>query len=178
MATRTIWTVGHGRLELAELAAVLALAGIDVVVDVRSQPDATIPRFHHQPLRDALGARGVEVRADPRLGGRPLHPDLYDADGHVDYAALSQREDFTAALDELECLAVHRRVALLCAELHPTGCHRRLLVGRALTQRGWHLEHLTPTGSHGEDRIAELDGDGQLFAPPWRSIHPIRRPGT
>jgi hypothetical protein len=78
------------------------------------------------------------------------------------------------------------RVCLLCAEREPLDCHRCLLVGRALAERGLALGHIRADGTiepHAatEQRLLALtDGETDLFREPAeRLAHAIagaRRP--
>jgi len=68
-------------------------------------------------------------------------------------------------------------VALLCAEEDPAGCHRRLLVGRVLTEGGIRVSHIRGDGrlqTETELRSAETRDQLGLFeemeTAPWKSI--------
>jgi uncharacterized protein (DUF488 family) len=73
----------------------------------------------------------------------------------------------------------------MCSEEDPTACHRRLLIGRVLAQRGVSVRHIRGDGRvQGEAELADMYGAGQpqLFAEMeearWRSIRSVspRRP--
>ena len=53
---------------------------------------------------------------------------------------------FSAAIERLERGIAEFRVALLCGEEDPANCHRRLLVGRVLVERGHELLHIRGGG--------------------------------
>src|SRR4029077_978251 len=83
--------------------------------------------------------------------------------GVVDYEAMATRPEFAAGLARVMDAATRQRVCLLCAEREPLGCHRCLLVGRALCERGLMLGHIRPDGSiepHAatEERLLALAG--------------------
>ena len=69
-------------------------------------------------------------------------------------------------------------VAMLCAEEDPTGCHRRLLVGHVLAERGIAVGHIRGDGrlqAEGELSGAEANSNqlslfDEIEAPPWKSI--------
>ncbi len=77
------------------------------------------------------------------------------------------------------------RVAMLCAEENPAECHRHLLVGRVLAERGIELLHIRGDGhvETNEQLIEQSRGadDRQqlLFAElkerPWRSSRSVVR---
>jgi len=80
------------------------------------------------------------------LGGRPANPDYYDASGHVLYSRLRDDARFKAAIERLETGMERFRVALVCGEEDPAHCHRRLLIGRVLTERGHTMLHIRGDG--------------------------------
>ncbi len=63
------------------------------------------------------------------------------------YADYMSEPAFAAGLLQLEDLARSRHTAIMCAEAHPSRCHRRLIAD-ALLARGWRVLDL-----HGDDRI-------------------------
>jgi uncharacterized protein (DUF488 family) len=102
------------------------------------------------------------------LGGRPRDPKLY-RNGVADYEAMATRPEFVAGLERIVDEIARHRVCLLCAEREPLDCHRCLLVGRALAERGLTLGHIRADGtveSHAatEERLLALAGhDADLF---------------
>lgn len=107
------------------------------------------------------------------LGGRPEGAENYDAAGHVLYGRLATSEPFREGLERLTALANQRRIAVMCAEEDPGKCHRHLLVGRVLEERGAEVRHIRKDGSI-------VSSPGQLTLPEheadWRSPRPVRRP--
>lgn len=170
-----VWTIGHSGHAAARLVELLRAHAIEVVVDVRSAPYS---RIHPQHVKVALSASladgGMTYRFLGReLGGRPDDPDLYDADGHVRYDALADTTAFRRGIDQLLELATDARVAVLCAEEDPSGCHRRLLVGRVLADHGMAITHIRGDGS----AVAEGDLAEQLtLFDAWRSVAPVPPP--
>src|SRR5262249_21926389 len=58
-----------------------------------------------------------------------------------------QVSEFSKALDRVVEGTKRYRIALMCSERNPLDCHRCLLVGRALAQRGVRVRHILDTGS-------------------------------
>jgi uncharacterized protein (DUF488 family) len=116
------------------------------------------------------------------LGGRPSDPAL-TCEGVADYEAMAARPAFQAGLDRVTTEMRHRRVCLMCAEREPLDCHRCLLVGRALAQRGVTIGHVLVDGgiephTATEDRLLALAGKqgGDLFSDrPTRLADAYRR---
>lgn len=171
MGKTEIWTVGHSTHEMSALADLLRRPGIEVVADVRSYPSSRHnPQFNRKPLRASLLAAQIEyVFLGKELGGRPPEPEFYDASGHVLYRAVAKSERFAAGLERLLTGAATYRVAILCSEENPENCHRRLLVGRVLTNRGISVLHIRGDGSVVSDkdlgRLSEDAAQGALFGP-------------
>jgi uncharacterized protein (DUF488 family) len=174
-----MWTIGHSNHPFERFTELLAAEGIEVVADVRSYPYSRFaPQFGRERLAAALADGGVEYRflGEP-LGGRPADDALYDAEGHALYGPMSRQPAFRAAIDALIADAAARRVALLCSEREPDGCHRRLLVGKVLAERGVELRHvLADGGVRVEREVTVGDGpQGSLLAAvdAWRSPAPV-----
>jgi uncharacterized protein (DUF488 family) len=174
MAARSIWTVGHSNQSLEAFADLLTGNAIEVVADVRSHPYSRFaPHFNRAPLEAELRERGIEYRFLGReLGGRPALDEHYDEEGHALYGPMSEEPAFRDAVGALAGEAPARRIALLCSEADPRGCHRRLLVGKVLAERGVELRHILRDGAVEVEREVRLE-------PPWRSPQPVahrRRP--
>lgn len=133
--TRRIFTLGHSNHSIEHLLLLLRQHHIEVVVDVRSQPVSRLhPQFNEDPLRQELTRWGIKyLFMGLELGGRPARDDLYDAEGHVRYDRVAQTPAFRGAIARLQRGVAAYRVALLCAEEDPEACHRRLLIGRVLS---------------------------------------------
>jgi uncharacterized protein (DUF488 family) len=176
-----IWTIGHSNHSLDAFKELLARERIDFVVDVRSFPFSRFaPQFNQEDLEQALLGEGIRyLFLGGELGGRPSREDHYDAEGHALYGPMSSDPSFQEAIDRLVFGAASHRIALLCSEGQPQHCHRRLLVGRVLTQRGILLRHILPDATMMEEETVTLDaGTGQptLFSggsPAWRSTQSV-----
>jgi len=154
-----LYTIGHGARTLDELAAALAAARVEALVDVRAFPRSRRhPQFNRAALASGLGVRGIRYEwAGGDFGGRrPPHPDsrhtalALQVRGFADYMATGA---FRAALERLLARTAHERVAIMCAEREPLECHRALISDAALA-RGTRVVHL---GVAGRERPARLD---------------------
>ena len=118
-------------------------------MDTRSHPYSKYaPHFNARDIAATLSGDGIGYLFLGReLGGRPEGEEFYDAEGRVDYARLERFRPFLDGIHRLEKEIRARRVALLCSEEDPAGCHRRLLVGRALGVRGLTIRHIRGDGS-------------------------------
>lgn len=178
-----IYTIGHSNVPLAEFLARLDRHAIDVVADVRSRPFARYAtHFDAAPLKAAIEAAGRRYLFLGReLGGRPEGGAFYDAEGHVRYDRVAATPFFRAGIDRLERGITRYRVALMCSEGDPAACHRHLLIGRVLADRGIVVRHVGPDGEilREPDRAEAGATAGQMTlfddreVTPWRSIRSV-----
>jgi uncharacterized protein (DUF488 family) len=143
-----LFTIGHSNLALDDFLGLLQRHGVQAVADVRTVPRSRyVPHFSAGPLRDALAGLGLAYLPMGReLGGRPEGGEFYDADGHVLYGRLAATPAFRHGIDRVLAGAQAQRIALLCSEEDPARCHRHLLIGRVLRERGVPVSHIRRAG--------------------------------
>ncbi len=185
MEQREIYTVGHSNHALETFLGLLRENGIDTLVDTRSRPYSKfVPHFNPDEMKAAVTQAGIRyVFLGRELGGRPEGAEFYDAEGHALYYKVAESAAFLGAVAKLERAVVLRRVALCCAEENPSDCHRRLLVGRVLSERGMDVRHIRGDGRIEAERElqaledAARNGQQALFEAEevavWRSIRPV-----
>jgi uncharacterized protein (DUF488 family) len=142
-----IYTIGHSNHSARRFIDLLQGAGIDCVADVRSTPfSRRNPQFSQKALAASLKDAGIEYWfLGDALGARPKDPDCWE-DGKVSYARIAASAAFQEAIHALIEDSYAKRIALMCAEKEPLDCHRTILVGRALAQRGTALLHIHADG--------------------------------
>ena len=170
-------SVGHSNHDLDFFLALLRRGGVDAVADVRSRPfSRRLPHFNGPALAAFLKAHGLAyVFLGDLLGGRPDDPEVYDAEGRVDYERVRGTDTFRRGLERLILGTERFVVAMLCSEEDPLDCHRGLMIAPALEEEGICPGHLRRDGAiestaEMEKRLLEtvrveeglLDG---LFAP-------------
>ena len=160
----TVYSIGHSSHSFETFAALLAGHGIEVVVDTRSSPYSKFaPQFDRAALQRDLAASGVKyLFLGDELGGRPRGDDYYDARGRVLYGKRTGDRAFLSGMERLERGIAQFRVALMCGEEDPAHCHRRLLVGRVLTERGHELLHIRADGHLESEAEVEKRSDKPL----------------
>jgi hypothetical protein len=163
-----LFSIGHSNHDLGRLVTLLESANITAVADVRSSPfSQRLPHFSRPELEAALQQHGIGyIFLGDQLGGRPLHEELYDVEGRVDYERVRVMDWFQRGLDRLLQDAEHRVLAMMCAEEDPLDCHRGLMIAPALVERGIETSHLHGDGSIEsmramEDRLLIASGVGR-----------------
>jgi len=190
----SFFTLGHSNHSIEDWLALLVRHGVDVVVDIRSSPYSKYaPHFDKELMQRSLEKAGIRyLYLGAELGGRPANQAYYDAAGHVLYGRLCGDAAFKAAIVRLESGMERYRVALLCGEEDPAHCHRRLLIGRVLTERGHTMLHIRGDGRLEPDEAVAaqagkplIDAQPALFADidedQWRStasVSPKKAPAS
>ena len=165
--TAPLRTVGHGTLTADELGRLVAGAGVEILVDVRSFPASRRhPQFRREAMERWLPDAGVAYRWEPRLGGR-RRPAPESPHGALRVAAFRgyadhmETPEFRDALDELLTDVDARPTTVMCAESLWWRCHRRLLADAVVLLRGTPVEHLFHDGrleAHRPTPEARVDG--------------------
>lgn len=162
---REILTVGHSNHSVEDLVALLHRHQVTVVADVRSVPySRRHPQFSRRPIENSLAAHGIRyVFLGAELGARTPDPSCYDDEGKVLFSRLAKTGAFLRGIERVLKTAAEFRLALLCAERDPTGCHRTILVAPALTARGASITHILADGrletqEHLLDRLCAAAG--------------------
>jgi uncharacterized protein (DUF488 family) len=132
----TIWTIGYEQASQASVIDALAVAGVEVLADIRYLPLSRRPGFSKASLRTAAEEAGIAYRHMKPLGtpadGRAAARRGDHAELSRIYAGQLELPEALAAMAELRDLASEKRVALLCYERDASECHRRLLIGALL----------------------------------------------
>jgi uncharacterized protein (DUF488 family) len=142
-----ILTIGHSNHALAKFLALIEVARVSRIADVRSRPVSRfVPHFNRKPLEMALAEHGISYLFLGReLGGRPEDPALVK-NGKPDYALMARTPAFAEGLARVIEASANEKVALLCAERDPIDCHRFHLIARALAARQIGVAHILATG--------------------------------
>jgi uncharacterized protein (DUF488 family) len=160
----SFFTIGHSNHEFSAWLALLRRHAVEVVVDTRSSPYSKyVPQFDKELMQRSLEEAGIRyLFLGAELGGRPANPAYYDAKGRVLYSRLCDDTLFQAAIARLESGMERFRVALVCGEEDPAHCHRRLLIGRVLTERGHVMLHIRGDGRLESDETVDAESGKPL----------------
>jgi uncharacterized protein (DUF488 family) len=178
-----LFTVGHSNHSPGHFLDLLREHAVEVLADVRSAPYSRYAsQFNHGAVRELVTGAGVRyLFLGKELGGRPEGREFYDEEDRVDYSRVAGAEFFQRGLAQVERAIEGARVAIMCSEECPAGCHRHLLIARVLAERGVEIRNI-----RGDGRVqtyAEVDADalgssGQLDLFPaaeqaWKSVRPV-----
>ena len=151
-----IYTIGHSNHTQEKFLSLLAEAKIEVLVDVRSNPNSRWAAFaNKESLKEILESAKIQyIYLGDMLGGRPSDSDSYDYQtGKANYQAIQEKEYFRRGIKRILGGLKRYRVCIMCAEEDPTSCHRNLLVAESLRQAGVRVFHI-----RGDGRIQPDEG--------------------
>jgi uncharacterized protein (DUF488 family) len=142
-----IFTFGHSTHSIENFLYLLDQNQITAIGDVRSTPASRFnPQFNRDALTRSLKTVGIGyVFLGRELGARSDDPSCY-VDGKVRYDRLARSPAFVGAIERLMRGRADQRIAIMCAERDPLDCHRTLLVGRQLVERGAEVLHILGNG--------------------------------
>jgi hypothetical protein len=156
MEAPVLFTVGHSRHTLDELAVLLHSHGVRRLVDVRSMPSSRAnPQHSKESLAEAMAAASIVYEWRKVLGGRE------ERDGNLPARLTSNKEvlgcmqqlvatalygDPVAPADEATGRPVPLPTAMMCSEAHWRECHRQYLAAYCVDRLGVAVNHILPSG--------------------------------
>jgi len=176
------YSIGHSTRSLEDFVALLRVADVRVVADIRTVPRSRAnPQYNKDALPESLAAFQIAYEFIPELGGlrgkaRLVPPDVngfWQNQSFHNYADYALSDSFRAGLERLTALGRERRCAMMCSEAVWWRCHRRI-VSDHLLARGETVLHLM-----GHDRIeparltqgAQIEPSGAVVYPPQGVTH-------
>lgn len=174
-----MWTIGHWTCPEAQFIEPLQKNGIELLVDVRSQPGSRrSPQFDRDQMPRWLTAANIDYLHLAELGGRrprqreidPMINAGWQNRSFKNYADYTLTDAYHQSIVQLTELALEHNLTLMCGEPMPWRCHR-LLIANTLTVQNWTIWHLM---GNQEPRRHELgswgatpavDDDGEVTYP-------------
>ena len=131
-----VYTIGHSTRPIAEFVQLLEMAGVAMVIDVRSiRRSRTNPQYNAETLPRSLAEFGIGYTPIPQLGGRrsrqksvpPQVNGYWQNRSFHNYADFAKSAEFEVGLSRLLKLSEDKSCALMCAEAVWWRCHRRII---------------------------------------------------
>lgn len=145
MAKR-LYTIGYsGFQNVSDFIETLKSYGVQIVIDVRSSPfSAHFEAYNKDRLSVELKKNGLYYFNYARqFGARQDNPQFYK-NGRLDFEIFSHSAQFLDGVSSVE--NSNGVIAFMCAEKHPSDCHRAIMVARAFSLRGYSITHIKPGG--------------------------------
>src|SRR5574337_1147103 len=144
------FTIGHSTRTIEEFVALLRVAEVQLVADIRTVPRSrTNPQYNRDTLPESLAAFQIAYAPIPELGGLrgksksapPKVNGLWRNESFHNYADYALSQAFRDGLQKLIALGRERRSAMMCSEAVWWRCHRRIVADHLLA-RGETVFHL------------------------------------
>ena len=161
---KVVYTIGYAHHTQESFLKLLKQYQIQIVIDVRTMAySAYHPQFNKEPLKYFLNSHHILYRQMEKAFGiiRP-NSNLINEDGYLDFKKIAELEAFKEGIETIKRgIEQGYKIAFMCAEKAPSECHRSTLVGRALFEAGYDVEHILSDGqleSHKqlEDTLVDL----------------------
>jgi uncharacterized protein (DUF488 family) len=151
-----LYTIGHSNIEVEEFVKLLKKEGIEVLVDVRSQPYSKYAsQFNKENIMKVLMANDIKyVFMGDALGGRPDDKSCYK-NGNPDYDLIRQKDFYQKGIERLIEGIAKYRIVIMCSEEDPIKCHRRNLIAKDLHENGFEIFHIRLSGEIENDTFKE-----------------------
>jgi uncharacterized protein (DUF488 family) len=166
-----VYTVGHSTRSIDEFVALMREHRIETLIDVRRFPGSRRhPHFSQDALKASLADAGIAYLHKVDLGGRRAgrpgsRNTAWRNASFRAYADHMDSPEFLRALREVIEHASRSPSALMCAEVLPHRCHRRLIAD-ALVARGAEVVHILAPGRsepHALSPWVQVLDDGRLL---------------
>lgn len=131
-----LYTIGHSTRSLDDFITLLAGAGIELLIDIRTVPRSrSNPQFNRDTLPAALAAHGIAYGHMADLGGlrgksKTVPPDVngyWENDSFHHYADYALSAAFRQGLSALIAQGQAQPTAMMCSESVWWRCHRRIV---------------------------------------------------
>ena len=156
---KDLFTIGYsGFPEVQDFIEELKHHGVEILIEVRSSPySAYYPQYNRDQLTLKLKAAGIYYFNYAKQFGARQENESYYRNGRLDFEVFSHSEPFLEGVLSVEKSSAS--IAFMCAEKHPSECHRAILVAKAFSDRGHRITHIKPDGV----TLSQQDIDNELL---------------
>ena len=164
---KEIFTIGYVSYPPDEMAKVLLSFGVSCLIDVRSNPhSAYYTQYNKEVFSEVLKQHGILYRNYAyELGARQEDPRFFTSEGYLDFPKFTQSEQFQQGVKKIEQgIQMGYCFALMCAEKDPMTCHRAIMIGKALKEQGFTVNHIIYPDQIETQQEMELRGIGDQLS--------------
>lgn len=140
-----IYTIGHSNYSIDKFIDMLKFYNINCIVDIRGTPYSKYnTQFNKENIRETLIKSGyIYIYMGKEFAVQREDRSLYLKEGYADFERVIEDRDFLGGVERLRvgCEKGYR-IALMGAMQDPINCHRCVLLGRTLRDKGFNLKHI------------------------------------
>lgn len=145
----TVYSIGYSGFLVDEFVNILEYNGINLLVDVRSQPYSQYySDYNKDSFELKLKNKDIYYRNYANeFGARQDQKEYYSNEGFLDFELFAKSPQFLEGMEKLKnSMLQNYKFVVMCAEKDPFNCHRAILVTRAFHDAGFKIMHLLPAG--------------------------------
>lgn len=145
-----IYTIGHSNYSVEKLIDMLKIYDINCVIDIRGTPYSKYNvQYNKETIRKTLTDKGyLYIYMGKEFAAQRMNRSSYTNEGYSDFEKAMRDEHFLEGINRLKNgLDKGYKIALMGAMQDPINCHRAILVGRALREKGFDVKHILHEGT-------------------------------
>lgn len=145
-----IFAIGHSNYPYDKLIEMIKKYGIDCVVDIRETPYSKYnTQYNREVLRENLKSSGFTyVYMGHEFGAKRQTKESYNDDGYADFEKVIKEELFLKGIERItKDLQMGYKIVLLGAMQEPIRCHRSIMLGKYLNEKGFDVKYIMHEGN-------------------------------
>ena len=145
-----IFAVGHSNYPYDKLIEMIKKYGINCVVDIRETPYSKYnTQYNREVLRENLKSSGFTyVYMGHEFGAKRQTKESYNDDGYADFEKVIKEELFLKGIERItKGLHMGYKIVLLGAMQEPIRCHRSIMLGKYLNEKGFDVKYIMHEGN-------------------------------
>lgn len=144
-----IFAIGHSNYPYDKLIEMIKKYGINCVVDIRETPYSKYnTQYNRESLRENLKSSGFTyVYMGHEFGAKRQTKESYNDDGYADFEKVIKEELFLKGIERItKGLQMGYKIVLLGAMQEPIRCHRSIMLGKYLSEKGFDVKYIMHEG--------------------------------
>jgi uncharacterized protein (DUF488 family) len=144
-----IFAIGHSNYPYDKLIEMIKKYNINCVVDIRETPYSKYNiQYNREALKESLKESGfLYVYMGHEFGAKRLSKESYNNEGYADFEKVIKEEIFLNGVERIKKgIDMGYKMVLLGAMQDPIRCHRSIMVGRYLNEKGFDVKYILHEG--------------------------------
>lgn len=145
-----IFAIGHSNYPYEKLIDMIKKYNVNCVVDIRETPYSKYNvQYNREALKESLNKDGfLYIYMGYEFGAKRQTRESYNEEGYADFKKVIKEELFKKGVERLKKgIEMGYRIVLLGAMQEPTRCHRSIMVGRYLNEKGLDVRYILHEGN-------------------------------
>ncbi len=147
---KEIYTIGYSGFKIDDFIKTIKQYNINCVVDARSNPNSKFYVEYNQiGFAEVLKKHHIYYRNyKTEFGARQIDLQYYN-NGCLDFELYVKSDSFTDGVNKIEAgIQLGYRFVIMCAEKDPSTCHRSIMVGKYLYEKGYEVKNILSDGTY------------------------------